>query len=80
MLRQYARASHGKITLNLIDPAPDTPEEERATAAGLEPQTLQDGADPFYFGLVATQADRVTRRSSSVPCSGSNSSSTTCPS
>jgi ABC-type uncharacterized transport system involved in gliding motility auxiliary subunit len=58
MLRQYVRASHGKITLNLINPAPDTPEEERATAAGVEPQTLQDGADPFYFGLVATQADQ----------------------
>jgi ABC-type uncharacterized transport system involved in gliding motility auxiliary subunit len=58
MLRQYGRAAHGKITLNLINPAPDTPEEERATAAGLEPQTLQDGADPFYFGLVATQADQ----------------------
>ena len=43
MLRQYVRASHGRITLNLIDPAPDTPEEEKATAAGLEPQTLQDG-------------------------------------
>jgi ABC-type uncharacterized transport system involved in gliding motility auxiliary subunit len=58
MLRQYVRAAHGKITLNLINPAPDTPEEERATAAGVEPQTLQDGADPFYFGLVATQADQ----------------------
>jgi ABC-type uncharacterized transport system involved in gliding motility auxiliary subunit len=52
------RAAHGKITLNLINPAPDTPEEERATAAGLEPQTPQDGAEPFYFGLVATQADQ----------------------
>jgi ABC-type uncharacterized transport system involved in gliding motility auxiliary subunit len=58
MLRQYVRAAHGKITLNLINPAPDTPEEERATAAGVSPQTLQDGADPFYFGLVATQADQ----------------------
>jgi ABC-type uncharacterized transport system involved in gliding motility auxiliary subunit len=58
MLRQYVRAAHGRITLNLIDPAPDTPEEEKATAAGIEPQTLQDGGDQFYFGLVATQADQ----------------------
>jgi ABC-type uncharacterized transport system involved in gliding motility auxiliary subunit len=58
MLRQYVRASRGKITLNLIDPAPDTPEEEKATAAGIEPQTLQDGGEQFYFGLVATQADQ----------------------
>ena len=58
MLRQYVRQSHGKITLNVIDPEPDTPEEEKATAAGLEPQRMQTGADTFYFGLVATQADQ----------------------
>ncbi len=58
MLREYVRAAHGKLTLNLIDPAPDTPEEEKATAAGLEPQTPPGGADPFYFGVVATQADQ----------------------
>src|SRR5580698_3718871 len=57
MLRQYVRASHGKLRLNVIDPEPDTPEEEKATAAGIEPQTLQGGTQ-FYFGLVATQADQ----------------------
>jgi ABC-type uncharacterized transport system involved in gliding motility auxiliary subunit len=57
MLRQYVRASGGRITLNVIDPEPDTPEEEKATAAGIEPQTLPGGGQ-FYFGLVATQADQ----------------------
>ncbi len=57
MLRQYVRASNGKIHLNVIDPEPDTPEEERATAAGIEPQTIPGGSQ-FYFGLVATQADQ----------------------
>ncbi|MGA2691487.1 MAG: Gldg family protein [Opitutaceae bacterium] len=57
MLRQYVRASNGKIHLNFIDPEPDTPEEERATAAGIEPQTIPGGSQ-FYFGLVATQADQ----------------------
>jgi ABC-type uncharacterized transport system involved in gliding motility auxiliary subunit len=57
MLRQYARASRGKVRLNVIDPEPDTPEEERATAAGIEPQTIPGGSQ-FYFGLVATQADQ----------------------
>jgi ABC-type uncharacterized transport system involved in gliding motility auxiliary subunit len=57
MLRQYARASNGKVRLNLIDPEPDTPEEEKATAAGIEKQTLPGGTT-FYFGLVATQADQ----------------------
>ena len=41
MLRQYVRASGGKIHLNVIDPEPDTPEEEKATAAGIQPQTMQ---------------------------------------
>jgi ABC-type uncharacterized transport system involved in gliding motility auxiliary subunit len=57
MLRQYARASGGKIRLNVIDPEPDTPEEEKATASGIEPQTIPGGSQ-FYFGLVATQADQ----------------------
>ena len=57
MLRQYVRASKGKVRLNLIDAEPDTPEEEKATAAGIEPQTIPGGAK-FYFGLVATQADQ----------------------
>ena len=57
MLRQYVRASGGKIHLNVIDPEPDTPEEEKATAAGIQPQTMQGGTQ-FYFGLVATQADQ----------------------
>jgi ABC-type uncharacterized transport system involved in gliding motility auxiliary subunit len=57
MLRQYVRASHGKVRLNVIDPEPDTPEEEKATAAGIVPQTIPGGGQ-FYFGLVATQADQ----------------------
>jgi len=57
MLRQYVRASGGKVRLNVVDPEPDTPEEEKATAAGIEPQTLPGGTQ-FYFGLVATQADQ----------------------
>jgi ABC-type uncharacterized transport system involved in gliding motility auxiliary subunit len=57
MLSQYVRAGHGKIVLNVIDPKPDTPEEEKATAAGIAPQTW--GADrQFYCGLVAIQADQ----------------------
>ncbi|MBC7367671.1 MAG: Gldg family protein [Undibacterium sp.] len=58
MLRQYARASRGKLTLNLIDPRPDTPEEERATAAGIQPQLIPTTGEQIQFGLVATQADQ----------------------
>ncbi|MES2695629.1 MAG: GldG family protein, partial [Verrucomicrobiota bacterium] len=58
MLRQYVRASRGKLTLNVINPRADTPDEEKATAAGLQPQMAQQGGEPFYFGLIVTQADQ----------------------
>ena len=58
MLRQYVRASKGKLTLNVINPRPDTPEEEKATASGLTPQVSQQGGEPFFFGLIVTQADQ----------------------
>jgi ABC-type uncharacterized transport system involved in gliding motility auxiliary subunit len=58
MLHQYVRASRGRIVLNVIDPKPDTPEEEKATAAGLSPQVSPAGSEQFYFGLVAVQADQ----------------------
>jgi len=58
MLRQYVRASRGKLGLNVINPRPDTPEEEKATASGLTPQVAQQGGEPFYFGLIVTQADQ----------------------
>jgi ABC-type uncharacterized transport system involved in gliding motility auxiliary subunit len=57
MLREYVRGSKGKLTLNVIDPQPDTPAEERATASGIQPQMLQTG-EQIYLGLVATQADQ----------------------
>lgn len=58
MLRQYVRASRGKLTLNVINPRPDTPEEEKATASGLTPQVAQQGGEQFFFGLIVTQADQ----------------------
>lgn len=58
MLRQYVRASHGKVVLNVINPGPDTPDEEKATAAGLTPQMSRQGGDQFFFGLVVIQADQ----------------------
>ena len=56
MLRQYERASGGMIKLRVIDPQPDSPEEEMATSAGLHGQEWSDGS-MIYLGLVATQGD-----------------------
>ncbi len=58
MIRQYVRASRGKLTFNIINPNPDTPEEERAAAAGLTVLAATKGGDQFFFGLVAIQADQ----------------------
>lgn len=58
MLRQYVRASRGRLTLNVINPRPDSPEEDKATAAGLTPQLIQQGGEQFFFGLTVTQADQ----------------------
>ncbi len=59
MLHQYARAAGGKLTLNIVNPKADTPEEEKAVAAGLQPHNdPESGAEPIYFGLAATQADQ----------------------
>ncbi|HEY0946533.1 MAG TPA: GldG family protein [Opitutaceae bacterium] len=58
MLRQYVRAARGKLVLNVVNPKPDTPEEERATASGLQPQVVPGTGEQVYFGLVATQADQ----------------------
>lgn len=57
MLSQYVRSAHGKITLNIIDPKPDTAREENATGAGVAAQTSRATGAQYYFGLVAIQAD-----------------------
>ncbi len=56
MLEQYQKASGGLITLNVIDPKPDSPEEERAIAAGLNGTEIQNG-DRVYLGMVVAQGE-----------------------
>lgn len=56
-LRQYERTAKGMIQLRIIDPKPDTKEEEAAIRAGVLKSPLPNGAS-FFMGLVATQADQ----------------------
>ena len=58
MLRQYVRSSRGRLTLKVITPESDTPDEEKATAAGIQAERIQQGGETFYFGLSAIQADQ----------------------
>ena len=55
-LKQYEHYSHGMIQLRVIDPKPDTKEEENAIRAGIRSTPLPNG-DSFFMGLVAIQAD-----------------------
>jgi gliding motility-associatede transport system auxiliary component len=53
LLGEYERAANGKLIVNVIDPEPFSPEEDRAVGYGLRGIPL-DEESSFYFGLVAT--------------------------
>lgn len=57
LLRQYESETGGNITLSVIDPKPDTEEEEAAIRAGISRQYLRDG-ESFFFGLAIVQIDQ----------------------
>ena len=56
LLKQYESDASGGIELRIVDPRPDTKEEEAAIRVGISGQTLGNG-DTLFFGLVAIQAD-----------------------
>lgn len=56
MLRQFESASNGMIRLNIINPEPDTEEEEAATQKGISGNPMSNG-QRLFFGLALTQAD-----------------------
>lgn len=59
MLEQYEKASGGLIKLKVIDPKPDSPEEERAIAAGLNGTEIPNG-DRVFLGMVVAQGETET--------------------
>lgn len=56
MLRQFEAASKGMIHLNIINPKPDTEEEEAAMQASIVGNPMSNG-ETLFFGLTMTQAD-----------------------
>lgn len=56
MLRQFESAANGMIRLTIIDPEPDTEEEEAATQTGISGNPMSNG-QRLFFGLAMTQAD-----------------------
>lgn len=57
LLSQYVQASGGLLRLEVVDPRPDTPEEEMAVRSGVQGQPLPTGHN-LFFGLVAMQAEQ----------------------
>lgn len=56
-LTEYERESNGMIKLEIIDPRPDSDEEEWAQKFGLQP-VQAPGGDPITCGLVFTASDQ----------------------
>ncbi|HUB97586.1 MAG TPA: Gldg family protein [Stellaceae bacterium] len=56
MLDEYQAASKGKIELQVLDPEPFSPTEDRAVAFGLQGVPIDQGGEQVYFGLAATNS------------------------
>jgi ABC-type uncharacterized transport system involved in gliding motility auxiliary subunit len=54
LLEEAAAHSHGKITLEMVDPEPFSEAEDKAAAHGLQAVPLGTTGDSLYFGLVGT--------------------------
>lgn len=55
-LETYADLAGGKITLEVIDPAPFSDAEDRAVGFGIDRIALPGAAEPMFFGLAATNS------------------------
>lgn len=60
MLRELVIASDGNLSLEIIDPAPFSAEEDLATEFGIQPVPLAQGRESVYFGVVAADPATVT--------------------
>ena len=56
LLQQYAAVAKGKIVLQMLDPEPFSPVEDRAVAFGLQGAPLDQTGTPVYFGLAGTNS------------------------
>ena len=63
LIREYSRASGGRIKMEVYDPRPDSEEESWAQKYGLTPLSLPTG-ERLFFGLAAVSASG---REESIP-------------
>ena len=57
LLEEYVALSRGMVVLKILDPKPDTDEEEWAQKYGIKPITLPSG-NTVYFGAVISMLDQ----------------------
>jgi ABC-type uncharacterized transport system involved in gliding motility auxiliary subunit/ABC-type transport system involved in cytochrome c biogenesis permease component len=53
LLEEVKLRANGKVELEIIDPVPFSPEEDRATEHGLQGVPIGNSGESLYFGLVA---------------------------
>jgi len=58
MLRPIRPRLHRKLTLNIVNPQPDTPRRRKPPPPASTPRFRSRAASSFFFGLVVTQADQ----------------------
>lgn len=56
LLEEFARASDGSIRLEIYDPEPFSPAEDRAVAFGLQGVPVDQSGELVYFGLAGTNS------------------------
>ncbi len=56
LLERYASLAGGKLRLELVDPEPFSPEEDRAVGFGLTGIPITEAGDLGYFGIAATNS------------------------
>jgi len=52
LLREYERASGGKLRIHFVDPKPDSDEAQHALDEGLDGKPINQHGDLFFFGLL----------------------------
>jgi ABC-type uncharacterized transport system involved in gliding motility auxiliary subunit len=60
LLREMVIASNGRLSLQVIDPAPFSEEEDLATGYGIQAVPLAAGREEVYFGIVAADPATLT--------------------
>jgi ABC-type uncharacterized transport system involved in gliding motility auxiliary subunit len=57
LLAEYKQAARGKLTIEKLDPQPDSDIEDSAHLDGVDGETLPDG-EKFYLGIAVTMLDQ----------------------